>query len=104
MTDEEILKRLAEIEKPLEGNPDDYFWCRTCNEFKGWDPLENWADLGPLIEKYKLCAVFSDGFGTDPDVRANTWEVAPSDGAFRVYGRDESLPHAICLAIIEAHK
>ena len=111
MTDAEILKRLGQIEEISKGNPDDFFWCRTCNEFKDWNPLENWADLGPLIEKYKVDTFWnpSDLDGLD-DERGLYWETEiydysdPNEYKVRSSANHPSLPHAICLAIIEAHK
>lgn len=102
MTDEEILRRLAEIEgwtdcgthtvslyeghKALEG-----LWIKELG--KVWNPLTNWSDLGPLIEKYRVW-IKHDEMGS--------WGAIEGYEPIEVF--NESLPHAICLAIIEAHE
>ena len=92
MTDQEILQRLAEIEGGLDFNGGKW-WVR--NEYnKSWNPLTDWSDLGPLIEKYKACIEWHESNQAwDADIL-----VGPG------YVRNASLPHAICLVIIEAHK
>lgn len=85
MTDEEILKRLGEIEGLLL--PEEKL---SANDLMFWNPLENWADLGPLIEKYDVWLPENDG----------CWH-AWCDGCIVL---DKSIHRAVCLSIIEAHK
>ena len=105
MTDEEILKRVAEIEgvSALGIDPDGQI-CDVGNPTARlvyedpvggytWDPLENWSDLGPLIEKYKVEISWDEVNG-----RWSCW-IDKGEGA----SMHKSLPHAICLAIIEAY-
>ena len=96
MNDEQILRKLAEIEgKPyLHGDAitDDtpaFKWAADNGHF--WNPLTNWSDCGPLVEKYELCMVLN------PD---RVWECGPSDN-FQTT-EDLDLKRAICLAIIES--
>ena len=102
MTDAEILKRLAEIEgwKWIEEvgsyryiHSKDYLHSKE--RWYPVNPLEDWSDLGPLIERHKIWL---------------EWQEYPKTGQVNatVYGNPKgtawhtSLPHAICLAIIEA--
>ena len=102
MTNEEILKRLAEIEGIDLGD----FQLKTYSDTTisiVWNPLTRWQDLGPLIEKYEptMMKIAAEGVpGTDHFVEVDYWSV-------HIKGPDvkrESLPHAICLAIIEANQ
>jgi len=106
MTDEEILKRLAEIEgmEPLYTDPSRSHFFASPNILGApWNPLTNWSDLGPLIEKYyptimKIAAIGIPG--KDDFQEVDYWSAYAG-------GKEvdhESLPHAICLAIIEANK
>lgn len=89
LSDEEILKRVAEIEglEILNGIPRKM----QGQFFQPFNPLTNWSDLGPLIEKYKLSI---ECFA----IPENGWFWRIDDET-----EDQSLPHAILLAIIEAH-
>ena len=108
-TDEEILKRLAEIEgwRFIRGQAyrqEDGFnshYGRSYKESYPVNPLTNWSDLGRLIEKYKMDISWCGKRETIPKYK-NTWEVKWDDEPF-CFINHESLPHAICLAIIEAH-
>ena len=118
VTDAEILARLAEIEGPpifrwsdaiLLKHP--YVSPYDDGYGEEWNPLVNWADLGPLIEKYAVSTepVFE---AFTPSVIVEEWEAMVyvekpykgKTGMLPFFGRHSSLPHAICLAIIEAHK
>lgn len=102
MSDEEILKRLAEI----EGHPLCEEW--DCGVSPGiqigtgegdltlYNPLTNWSDLGLLIEKYRLniCPPFDGSSTWRADVLGSTGDA----------GIHKSLPHAICLAILAARE
>ena len=94
MTDQEILQRLAEIEG-YEVDSHGRCWKEDRSVDRGWwNPLTNWSDLGPLIEKHKACIEWHESNQAwDADIL-----VGPG------YVRNASLPHAICLVIIEAHK
>ena len=80
-----------------DDHTDNYCWKRELPEPKvywSWNPLTNWSDLGPLIEKHKTYIEWHESIQAwDADIL-----VGPG------YVRNASLPHAICLAIIEAHK
>jgi len=82
MTDEEILRRLAEI---LE-NSNLRFW--------PVDPLHNDAQCLALVKKYEISLSF-DGL---------KWWADSGDLEPAWWGTDSSLNRAVCLAIIEAHK
>lgn len=116
MTDEGILKRLAEIEG-WEWSPLSECWKGAKivgGQSRGTEPknpLNNWSDLGPLIEKHKVDIFWnpSDLDALD-DERGLYWETEifdysdPHEYKVRSSANHKSLPHAICLAIIEAHK
>ena len=101
MTDEEILKRLAEIEgKDYYDTQETWEWDdRQDDEVifpPLWNPLTDWSDLGPLIEKHQIDITWHGYDDEKPYVRAwHEESVTPVE--------HKSLPHAICLAIIEAH-
>ena len=110
MGDDEILKRVAEIEDRLEGEEGinkDWFITggalhRNVNlgpiRQTHWSPLRQPADWGPLIEKYHVdCVAEVDADGCD------FWECVATGGFTPKRCTHESLPHAILLAIIEAH-
>ena len=89
MTDAEILAKLAEIEgwKKVDQGYEYSYGVLA-------DPLNDWGQLGPLIEKHKTYIEWHESIQAwDADIL-----VGPG------YVRNASLPHAICLAIIEAHK
>lgn len=105
MTDEEILKSVAIIEGHDQNNID--WWQGNYVHLQGdgpegrwseaWNPLHNPADLLALIEKYRL----------DISAEMDRWEVSYTD--MTKPGHPEpvvhpSLPHAVLMAIIEAHK
>ena len=88
MTDDEILKSVAEIEG-ITKHPDQHtYWVDS----KEWNPLKDAADLLPLIEKYKPHIEFNQPNGK--------W-VCTVEHSYKLH---ESLPHAVLMAIIEAHK
>lgn len=109
MNDQEILKRIAEIEG---ATPEvEYIYTREVDMHtgeqvvyerrfyvnslgEGWNPLTNWSDLGPLIEKYTPTM-------EDP-AKTGFWRVCIRGFPYK-WIEHESLPHAILLAIIEAH-
>lgn len=104
MTDEELLKRVAEI-LGIQKRTTAYgfFWEHKDNPrvpiAMEWNPLANWSDLGPLIEKYKV--------ELTPYVQGGDWgaEVTFKDGRYINLDAEilhASLPHAILLAIVEA--
>ena len=97
LSDEEILKRIAEIEglEILNGIPRKM----QGQFFQPFNPLTNWSDLGPLIEKHigNICFY---GPEQSERFRDNYW-VSTKDE--RGDAMNKSLPHAILLAIIEAH-
>jgi len=87
MEDEEILRRLVEI----EGR--DHVIDAVGGYSRRWNPLSNPADTFALIEKYRPEMI--------PLSFRGDWQVEVESDSMVC---DESLPHAICLAIIEAHK
>ena len=106
MTDQEILQRLAEIEGYTFEVPriDDPYWLWVEGEGRigksAWAPLKRWSDLGPLIEKYaKTFWIRGPRLWEDSD----TWQVGLGI-TYRESISHKSLPRAICLAIMEAHK
>lgn len=117
MTDEQILKRMAEIEgwyvEEILGHVRlwvDENFCKSGDTYGIVDPLTNWSDLGPLIEKYKIGVDWlpSDLNAWDEE-RGLKWEAEiwdysdPEKYKWVCSAQDKSLPHAICLAIIEAN-
>ena len=85
-----------------DDHTDNYCWKRELPEPKvywSWNPLTNWSDLGPLVEKYivtlEVIPTGDDPIGPD----GSAWEAIVSQPVSH-----ESIHHAICLAIIEAHK
>ena len=108
MADEDILKRLAEIEGLSWNNrnqrpafPGAVMSDVTVREKFNphWNPLTNWSDLGPLIEKHIGLIQKLDAYEYgDPE---EEWRVCLVD---RSYGPSyKSLPHAVCMAIIEGY-
>ena len=97
MTNEEILKRLAEIEGARLMNAGSrlqrYWKYDKYGEDRPWNPLERWEDCGPLVEKYSLMIL--------APINRDAWCVFPVFGGHPV--RDEDLKRAICLAVIEAN-
>lgn len=83
LTDEDLLKRLAEIEE------------RGADEITLliWNPLLYWSDCGPLIEKYQL----------DIEWAEINWHVMKWPDT-DYYVKDPDLKRCICMAIVEAHK
>jgi len=105
MTDEELRKRVAEIEGlELVGG------VVFVDMLKGhvgieveWNPLANWSDLGPLIEKYKMDISADwevDAYGIRSSIFEG-WSAIALDGEWAVH---KSLPHATLMAIVEAHE
>lgn len=99
MTDEEILKRLAEIEgwtacESISPDRIPYTRWRDLDEntwiYESVNPLHNDAQCLALVKKYHLSLEYLKDY----------------DGAWLVGGieYDPSLNRAVCLAIIEAHK
>ncbi len=101
MTNEEILKRLAEIEgwqwlQQGKDNVPSTGWRDSERCLK--DPFTNPADTYALIEKHELTI---DKDSDDPEDRwvvhkRKRWGLYPP-------GVHESLAMAVCLAVIEAH-
>ena len=85
MEDEEILRRLVEI----EGR--DHVIDAVGGYSRRWNPLTNPADTLALIERYKV--------SVKPGIR-NTWGAETDKSSVT----DKSLPLAVALAIIEAHE
>ena len=82
----EILKRMVEIEGISHAIDAVGGYSRP------WNPLTNPADTFALIEKYKVW-IKHDEMGA--------WAAIEGYDSTEVF--NESLPHAICLAIIEAY-
>ncbi len=86
MTDEQILRRLAAV----------------CNAayFLSWNPLTNWSDCGPLVEKY--------GFDVEYELIGGmvNWSISkfPMTKSTSYLARDPDLKRAICLAIIASEE
>lgn len=95
MTDEDILKRLAEIEgielSPFDGLPQvggDPIW-------RLWNPLTSNADAFALIEKYDV-QIATDEEGERMVLIRRRYGHFPCS-------TDPDLKRAICLAVIEAN-
>lgn len=84
LSDEEILRRVAEIEGFVNGAEVEW----------DWNPLTNDAQAMGLVKKYR-CGVINPYEGKEE------WSVLCESAAWCA---DESLNRAICLAIIEAHQ
>ena len=97
MTDEEILKRLAEIEG-YEIYGDSIIIGETFFPTLGaqWNPITNKSQCFELIEPMLKKGWILYCYGDDVFVFQNP----DSD---KHDGEHKSLPHAICLAIIAAH-
>lgn len=96
MQDEEILRRLAEIEGHERQEYDDPalgvdYIMEVDDGFECWNPLERDQDALGLVKKYEVLIEECNGDG---------WHTM-CDGEQRC---DPDLNKAICLAIIEAHK
>ena len=119
--DEEILRKMAEIEGYEFVYNDDQlglmfrppakdmsYWRLVVNGMP-WNPLTNWSDLGALIERI----LSRDGPGwleiaVGQQITTEGWkwsaEVDRSVDVPEICRIDDSLKRVICLAIIEAHK
>ena len=108
LSDQEILKRVAVVEGHDKNNidwwQDDYVHLVYDDPKKGrwseeWNPLTNPADTFALIEKYHIY-LERDYYDKCEHEREDSglWAAALPGG---VLIHNESLPHAICLAIIE---
>ena len=105
MTNEHILKRLAEIEgiKFSEGLP------MSCGKFPirdkndngvFWNPLIDWKDLGPLIYKHAI-DINQDSSGSGYALIY----VEGTDACFEFdFDSESGLKLAACLAIIKKHE
>ncbi len=93
MTDEEIVRRVAEI----EGKRLSAVVCRPhLLRMGNYNPLANPSDTMALIEKYKPT------MGWVGEAWTVFLRLGVSSSSYQA--KHESLPHAICLAVIEAHK
>lgn len=95
MIDEELLKRVAEIEG-FTKHPDQHtYWVDSHR----WNPLTNGSDLLPLIEKYTKTNVIAC-----ISWEGDRYEIESYVGerVFTVF--DKSLARTCLMAIIEAHK
>lgn len=113
MTDEEILDRVATIEncewtswKMFMGH-DQYEeltgWSHPLDQtLRSWNPLICPQDLLPLIERHR---VHIDPWLNRPCWRCSivNWDGEEGAGPKEGYGKDESLPRAVLLAIIDAY-
>lgn len=101
MTDDEINKRVAEIEG-LEFNG--HYWFRQGEQPEYFDPppyATDWAWVGQLVEKYAI-DLLTDG---KAEWRAVSVRHPVTDKMRDVWGAYEKTPHrAICLAVIAAHE
>lgn len=102
MTDEELLAKVAEIEGcEWDGHG---FLAATKQSDDGddwnWNPLTNRAQALELMEMYRLDAYWING---SDDKDGNKWWVRFWRDHSGVWGKDPSLPRAICLAIVEAN-
>lgn len=96
MNDQEILKRMSEICGHMwVNNPDEECWVvrEDSDGFHDWNPLTNGSDLVPLIEKYEVTILSPLSY------QPGIWCAISGNAVVK----NESLPHAILLAIIEAH-
>ena len=103
MTDEEIIKRLAEIEgwKKVDQGYEHSYGVLA-------DPLNDWGQLGPLIEKYVNPP---HRWSIELYTQSTVSGVQPACEVSRDANRADiiimdptSIFRAACLAIIEAHK
>jgi len=100
MTDEEILKRLAEIEG-YKLSEYGFRYSTAFNaiihyqddDFSPWNPLHDDAQCLALVKKYRITLLSSGPKYYNAIVSVSS-----------AWGIDESLNRAVCLAIIEAHK
>jgi len=101
MTDEELLRKLAEIEGRATHFLDDNMESRdlSADPSKWWDPLLHWSDCGPLVEKYKLWICAPDKTRTKFSERELWSARGPLATDTEVY-KSADLKRAICLAII----
>lgn len=105
MTDEQILKRLAEIEdwyvEEIHGHVRlwvDENFCESGDTYGIVDPLTNWSDLGPLIEKLR------EQYRIEiDDTHLSLWGFTNPGFEADVHVQETSLERALCLAIIEAN-
>ena len=104
MTDEEILKRLAEIEG-YKLSEYGFRYSTAFNaiisyqddDFSPWNPLHDDAQCLALVKKYAIDLTFSPS----SNFRTCRWKAT----MFPISEvSDESLNRAVCMAIIEAHK
>ncbi len=104
MNDYEINRRLAEIagvdvlQKYYEDGDGPFLL--TIADFDVWNPLHNWSQLGPLMERFRVQV--EPGWLRYPD-GAECWGaiVVCEDGT-SADGEDPDLKRAIALAIIAA--
>ena len=86
MTDNELLSKLAEIEGVERRELADGPRPKRIVYGRGWDPLTNWSDCGPLVDKYRPHITQS---GT-------AWAVL----IVKDYHIDTDLKRALCVAIV----
>lgn len=113
MTDEEILKRLAEIEG-YKLSEYGFRYSTAFNaiihyqddDFSPWNPLHDDAQCLALVKKYRVAVAFYEGHGRLPA----QWcaicrsEIQHTIEEIEATNASPSLNRAVCLAIIEAHK
>jgi len=98
MTDDELLRRLAWIEKAdlmnrAGGALAPYWKHDAMGVHEPWNPLTRDAQAMALMKKYLLTVMWS-----------GQWEVVhEGNNSVLSVGEDESLNRAICMAIVEAH-
>lgn len=110
MTDEELLRKLAEIEGYWDGND---FWMEGTSMIPPWEddydhvwnPLTNWSDCGPLVEKYADFLSFNRCDWSKTEQCYLNWKISWWDSSKPVETEIEGdrcpdLKRAICLAII----
>jgi len=95
--DEQLLRKLAEMEGYVETLTDSYAPKNHTDKRPFWNPLTNWSDCGPLQEQ-----LIRDGW---------LFVFLKDEGIFMLSSRkhnkavqDPDLKRAICLAIVESKK
>ena len=93
ISNEEILRKLAEIEGCFtrrKGGEEVTGYYKPGHVDTEWNPLTNWSDCGPLVEKYK------------PKIRhlGEWWDVRLGSA----HENHPDLKRAICLAIIASEE
>lgn len=107
MTDEEILKRLAEIEG-YKLSEYGFRYSTAFNaiihyqddDFSPWNPLHDDAQCLALVKKHNISLEYLGDTGYGRKNGLNWLAAAGGDAD----AQDETLNRSVCLAIIEAHK